>query len=119
LSTPVADDFGQENETMDKRKVISDVIIASQDTIFTLQAWLNLLEMWQSLGRAEPDDFWEVYQQLIDANLQSWMGLVGGHGIEALAGAVGVSTETPGGNPFGSELWPTFGNRMLKEEFPE
>ena len=99
---------------MDKRKVISDVIIASQDTIFTLQAWLNLLEMWQSLGRAEPDDFWEVYQQLIDANLQSWMGQVGGHGIEALARAVDVNTEIPGGTPFEPELWSTFDNRMLK-----
>ena len=102
---------------MDKRKVISDVIITTQDTIFTLQAWLNLLEMWQSLGRAEPDDFWETYQQLIDANLQSWTGQVGGHGIEALARAVDVNTETPNGTTFEPELRSTFDNRLLKEEF--
>ena len=75
---------------MDRQKVITDSILVTQDTIFILQTWLGLLETWQSQGQAEPDDFMEVCQQLKEAQLWHWVNQAGGHGLEALARAVGV-----------------------------
>jgi len=43
---------------MDRQKVVSDWIIATQDTIYALHMWLGLLEIWRTVGHAEPD---EVY----------------------------------------------------------
>ncbi len=82
---------------MDRQKVITDSILATQDTIFILQTWLGLLEDWQSRGGAEPDDFMEACQQLKEATLWQWANEAGGHGIRALAGAVGVEDFQDGG----------------------
>jgi hypothetical protein len=54
---------------MDRRKVISDWIIATQETVYLLQMWLGLLEDWRERGQAEPDDFMEAYHQLKEAEL--------------------------------------------------
>jgi hypothetical protein len=78
---------------MDRQKVISDWIFATQDTIYLLQMWLGLLEIWQTVGRAEPDDFMDAYQQLEEAALWSWTNQAGGHGIKTLAEAVEVGEE--------------------------
>ncbi|MCP4285882.1 MAG: hypothetical protein GY792_15740 [Gammaproteobacteria bacterium] len=75
---------------MDEQKIINDWTLATQDTIFILQTWLGLLEDWQSRGQVEPDDFMEACQQLKEAALWQWANEAGGHGIEALARAVGV-----------------------------
>ena len=75
---------------MDQHKVVSDWIITTQDTIYTLQMWTGLLESWRELGRAEPVDFVEACQQLRDADLWNWAQEAGGHGIAALAEAMGV-----------------------------
>lgn len=80
---------------MDQQKVISDWILTTQDTVFTLQTWLGLLENWREAGRAEPDDFMDACQQLKDADLWQWANRAGGHGIKALAGAVRVSEALP------------------------
>jgi hypothetical protein len=76
---------------MDQQKVISDWILTTQDTMYVLRNWLGLLESWRELGQAEPDDFRDACQQLKDAELWQWASRAGGHGIEALAGAVRVS----------------------------
>jgi len=73
---------------VDKQKVVADWMIATQETIYTLQTWLGLLESWRDVGQAEPDDFGEGCRQLKDAGLWPWAGEAGGHGIEALAKAV-------------------------------
>ena len=52
---------------MDRRKVISDWIIATQETVYLLQMWLGLLEDWRERGQAEPDDFMVAYHQLKEA----------------------------------------------------
>jgi len=84
---------------VDRQKVITDSILATQDTIFILQTWLGLLEAWQSQGQADPDDFMEACQQLKEAILWQWANEAGGHGIKALARAVGVSDFQNGGTP--------------------
>jgi len=70
--------------------VISDWIIATQETVYTLQMWLGLLESWRECGEAEPEDFIEAYHQLKDAELGQWANQAGGHGIKALAESVRV-----------------------------
>jgi hypothetical protein len=81
-------------------KVVNDWILATQDTIYQLQEWLRYLEMWHTNGWAEPDDFQEVCGQLREAGLGEWAGRAGGHGLEALAQAVGASG---GGAPDGEQ----------------
>jgi hypothetical protein len=75
---------------MDQQKVISDWIIATTDTIYTLHMWLGLLENWRQADHAEPDDFTDGCLQLKEAELWQWASRAGGHGIEALAAAVRV-----------------------------
>ena len=76
---------------MERQKVIGDTILATQDTLYTLQMWLNLLESWREAGQAETDDFMDACQQLKDAHLWQWVNQAGGHGIEALTRAVGLT----------------------------
>ena len=73
---------------MDRRQVIDDWMLSTEETIYILQEWLGRLEMWQTLGRAEADDFAEACQQLQAAGLWAWAGDAAGHGITALAEAV-------------------------------
>jgi hypothetical protein len=80
---------------MDRQKVITDWLLTTQDTIYTLQTWQGLLENWRKVGRAEPDDFMDACRQLKEANLWQWASRAGGHGIQALAGAVQVSETFP------------------------
>ena len=80
---------------MDQQKVISDRILTTQDTVFTLQTWLGLLENWREAGQAEPDDFLNACRQLKDADLWQWANRAGGHGIRALGEAVRVSEALP------------------------
>ena len=80
---------------MDRRKVISDWIIATQETVYILQMWLGLLEGWRERGQAEPDDFMEAYHQLKEAELGQWASQAGGHGIKALAESVQVKDILP------------------------
>ena len=75
---------------MDRQKVIDDSILVTRDTIHILQIWLGLLESWRKQGQAEPDEFANACRQLKDANLWHWARQAGGHGLEALAKAVGV-----------------------------
>lgn len=75
---------------VDRQKVIGDTILATQETVYTLQMWLGLLESWREQERAEPDDFMEACQQLKEAQLWHWANQAGGHGLEALARAIGV-----------------------------
>ena len=75
---------------MDRQTVISDWIIATQETVYTLQMWLGLLESWRECGQAVPDDFIEAYHQLKEAELGQWANQAGGHGIKALAESVQV-----------------------------
>jgi hypothetical protein len=75
---------------VDRQKVIDDSILVTRDTIHILQIWLGLLESWRKQGQAEPDEFANVCRQLKDANLWHWARQAGGHGLEALAKAVGV-----------------------------
>ncbi len=80
---------------MTKQKVVTDWMIATQDAVYTLQVWLGLLESWRDMGRAEPEDFSEACQQLKDSGLWPWAGEAGGHGLTALARAVGVNEFYP------------------------
>ena len=75
---------------MDRQKVIDDSILVTRDTIHILQIWLGLLESWRKQGQAEPDEFFNACRQLKEAELWHWVVLAGGHGLEALAKAVGV-----------------------------
>jgi len=84
---------------MERQKVISDWMIATQETAYTLHVWLGLLENWRETGRAEPDDFADAAQQLRDAGLWHWAGEAGGHGLAALARAVGVQAFHNGDAP--------------------
>jgi hypothetical protein len=77
---------------MDQQKVISDWIIATTDTIYTLHMWLGLLENWRQADHAEPDDFTDGCLQLKEAELWQWASRAGGHGIE------GQHTEKLGGD---------------------
>jgi hypothetical protein len=85
-------------------KVVNDWILATRETIYQLQEWLMYLEVWQSNGFVEPDDFQEACWLLREAGLWEWAGRAGGQGIEALAEAVGVNS---GGIPDGEQaaLW--------------
>ncbi len=78
-----------------RQKVVTDWIIATQETVYTLQVWLGLLENWRDLGRAEAEDFSDACQQLKDAGLWQWAGEAGGHGVAALARAVEISEFYP------------------------
>lgn len=80
-------------EAMDRQKVVAEWIAVTEETIYTLQTWLGLLEVWQSLGRAEPDDFAEACRQLKEAGLGVWVDEASRPGIEALARAVGLRIE--------------------------
>jgi hypothetical protein len=73
------------NFMADKQKVIGDWMIAAQDTIAVLQAWLRHLDRWEKEGQIEPDEFAEACRQLEEARLHSWAREAGGHGLEALA----------------------------------
>lgn len=75
-------------------KVVSDWIIATQDTIYTLQTWIGLLESWRDSGQAEPDDFMDACRQLREAGLGSWANEAKEHSIVALAEALGLRMET-------------------------
>ena len=75
---------------MDRQKVIDDSILAVQDTIHILQVWRGLLESWRVQGQAEPETFANACRQLEEANLWYWVRQAGGHGLDALAKAVGV-----------------------------
>ena len=75
---------------MDRQKVIDDSILAVQDTIHILQVWRGLLESWRVQGQAEPETFVNACRQLKEANLWAWARQAGGHGLDALAKAVGV-----------------------------
>ena len=79
----------EENE-LDRQKVIGDSILITRDTIYTLQMWLGLLENWRDQGQAEPDEFADACRQLKEADLWNWARQAGGHGLDALAKAVGV-----------------------------
>jgi hypothetical protein len=80
-------------EPVDRQKVMAEWIAATEETIYTLQMWLGLLESWQALGRAEPDDFAEACRQLKEAGLGVWVDEANRSGIEALARAVGLRIE--------------------------
>jgi hypothetical protein len=75
---------------VDRQKVIDDSILVTRDTIHILQLWLELLESWRIQGQAEPAEFFDVCRQLQEAELWHWVRLAGGHGLDALAKAVGV-----------------------------
>ncbi len=75
---------------VDRQKVIDDSILVTRDTIHILQIWLGLLESWRNQGQAEPGEFAEACRQLKEAELWQWAKQTGGHGLEALAKAVGV-----------------------------
>ena len=78
---------------MGQQKVIGDWALAVQDTIYVLQQLAVNLDQWQMAGRAEPDDFRDICQQLTEAGLGNWARQAGGHGLEALAQAVGVTAD--------------------------
>jgi hypothetical protein len=75
---------------VNSQKVIDDSILVTRDTIHILQVWLELLESWRNEGQAEPDEFIDACRQLKEAELWHWARQAGGHGLEALAEAVGV-----------------------------
>jgi hypothetical protein len=76
---------------MDRGKVVTDWLLAIQDTIYTLQMWSESLENWQVRGFTEPDDFADACQQLKEAGLWAWASEAGGHGIKSLAVALEIS----------------------------
>lgn len=80
---------------MDRQKVIADWLLTTQDTIYALHMWLGRLENWREAGHVEPDDFTDACQQLKEADLWQWASRAGGHGIQALAGAIRVSETFP------------------------
>lgn len=71
-----------------EQKILRDLILATQDTIFTLQEWSGRLEQWQAQGHIEPADFAEACRQLCEVGLWQWAADAGGHGIAALASLV-------------------------------
>lgn len=79
---------------MDLHKVVSDWIMATQDTIYTLQMWIGLLESWRDSGQAEPDDFMDACRRLREAGLGSWANEAEERSIVALAEALGLRMET-------------------------
>jgi hypothetical protein len=85
---------------VDRRQVIDDWVLSTQETIYILQEWLGRLERWQTLGWAEADDFVEACQQLQEAGLWAWARDAAGHGITALAEAV-EARENVSGLDFG------------------
>jgi hypothetical protein len=79
-----------EEDEMNRKKVIEDSILVTRDSIYLLQRWLGLLEQWREAGLAETDQFIEACRQLREAGLEPWVRQAGGHGLDALAKAVGV-----------------------------
>jgi hypothetical protein len=73
---------------MDQQKAISDSILATKDTIFVLQRWLELLERWHALGGVRQEEFAAACRELRENGLWDWANEAGGHGIEALARVV-------------------------------
>ena len=84
----------EKKKAIDKEKIIDDLILATQDTVFVLQTWLGLLEMWQSVGRAEPDDFMDACQQLREVGLENWVNEAGGQELAVLAEAVALPMDS-------------------------
>jgi hypothetical protein len=78
---------------VDRQKIIAEWIAATEETLYTLQTWLGLLEDWQSRGQAEPDDFVEACWQLKEAGLGHWTDEGNHPGIKILARAVGFRVE--------------------------
>jgi hypothetical protein len=78
---------------MDQQKVISDSILATKDTIFVLQRWLELLERWHTLGGVDQEEFAAACRELRENGLWNWAKEAGGHGIEALAGVVDIQVQ--------------------------
>jgi hypothetical protein len=68
----------------DKQKVIGDWMIAAQDTIAVLQAWLRHLDRWEKEGQVPPEEFAEACRQLEEARLQLGQG-----GRRSRAGGLG------------------------------
>ena len=83
---------------MNRQKVIDDSILTTRDAIYTLQIWLRLLESWQNQDQVEPEEFADACRQLKEAELWHWARQAGGHGLEALARAVGVEDFQPNGH---------------------
>ena len=84
-------------DEMDREKVIGDAILVTRDSIYILQRWLGQLESWRDQGQAEPEEFAAACRQLKEAELWHWARQAGGHGLEALARAVGVEDFQPNG----------------------
>jgi hypothetical protein len=80
-------------EDMDRQRIVGRWIATTEETIYTLQMWLGLLESWQSQGQAEPDDFAEARRQLKEAGLGQWVNKVDKSGLEALIRAIGLKIE--------------------------
>ena len=78
---------------MDQQKVISDSILATKDTIFVLQQWLELLDRWHTLGGVDQEEFASACSKLREDGLWNWAKEAGGHGIEALAGVVDIQVQ--------------------------
>jgi hypothetical protein len=72
------------------RKVLDDWLIATQETISTLQNWVLLLDEWRQRGQVDPGDFATAVQQLREAGLGRWAANAGGHGLAALARALEI-----------------------------
>lgn len=70
---------------MADRKVLDDWLIATHETISTLQNWVLLLDEWRHRGQVDPGDFAVAAQQLREAGLGMWAANAGGHGLTALA----------------------------------
>ncbi|MEM7343230.1 MAG: hypothetical protein AAF485_03230 [Chloroflexota bacterium] len=77
---------------MEQQKVLQDWIITTQETIYLLHQWQNLLEEWQIRGEIGLDDFQVACQELREAGLWPWASDAGGHGIAALAGLMTEAT---------------------------
>ncbi len=85
--------MSKEAYILDKHKVIGDWILTTHETIFVLQTWLGLLQMWRALDHTEPDDFADACRQLKEARLWDWANEAGGHSIAALAEAIDVPVD--------------------------
>jgi hypothetical protein len=70
--------------------VLDDWLIATQETISTLQNWVLLLDDWRNRGQVDPGDFAAAAQQLREAGLGMWANDAGGHGLAALARTLDV-----------------------------
>ncbi|GAB4428740.1 MAG: hypothetical protein Kow0031_09040 [Anaerolineae bacterium] len=75
---------------MADRKVLDDWLIATQETISTLQNWVLLLDEWRQQGQVDPGDFAAAAQQLREAGLGPWANDAAGHDLAALARALEI-----------------------------